>query len=486
MRPSSPPDGRLLLLLLLTLVLLAGSARALDGSTLYQEKQKSVVVVLCYDAEGNRRGLGSGFYIDRHKVATNFHVIQRNIEITGDDWDDFEVHGRITVRILGTSEEIEVEEVLGFDSELDVAVLEVEQGANPLELGPGDRHAVGETVYVIGNPLGLEGTFSTGVISAKREYLEDQYLIQFTADIAPGSSGGPVFNDQGIVIGIATMGFIYFSGNYNFAVPVYGIEKRGENEEWWLPMEEDRLERERAAERARMDAARREAAERRRKLMEERRRLLEARALEQGGEDEDEDKEEEREVYLRYVVRILKTGGRIRARSVERMRKEDGTEAVRVVTAFGASSLFPADAVEIEDRGPRPEPPEPPEASGGSPDPEDADAEGEISEADPPADDADDPKDGDGGVVSSDAVEPEEPDEPEEAEAVEEPEPAFIVEMLSTGGRLEVLEVSRETAGDTVRIRIRTKRGMIMYVTPDQVRVYRPDGTTPVDPASLP
>jgi hypothetical protein len=276
------------------------------------------------------------------------------------------------------------------------------------------------------------------------------------------------------------MGFIFYSGNYNFAIPVYGIEERGDNEEWWTPMEAVRREQARAAERARMEAARREAAERRRKMMEERRRRLEARREEQ---DDEEDEEEEREVYLRYVVRILETGGRIRARSVERVTKEDGTETIHVEAAFGSSSEFPADAVAIEDRGPPPEPPEPSQEPAESEESDPDAAEADTMDAADAADDDAPEADTMDAVVESEAPETADSDEPAEAE---EPEPAFIVEMLSTGGRLEALEVSREASGESVRIRIRTRRGMTMYVQPDQVRVYRPDGTTLIDPANLP
>jgi hypothetical protein len=82
---------------------------------------------------------------------------------------------------------------------------------------------VGDTVFVVGNPLGLEGTFSTGIISGVR-HIDDDSILQMTAPISPGSSGGPVMDSSGVVIGIAEATFT--SGqNLNFAVPGYYLSK---------------------------------------------------------------------------------------------------------------------------------------------------------------------------------------------------------------------------------------------------------------------
>ncbi|GAG54367.1 unnamed protein product, partial [marine sediment metagenome] len=84
-------------------------------------------------------------------------------------------------------------------------------------LGDINQVAVGEEVYAVGNPQGLEGTFSQGIVSSIRQIGSDM-LFQITAPISPGSSGGPVLNTQGKVIGIAVA---TFSGgqNLNFAIP---------------------------------------------------------------------------------------------------------------------------------------------------------------------------------------------------------------------------------------------------------------------------
>jgi hypothetical protein len=102
----------------------------------------------------------------------------------------------------------------------DLVVLEIEsKGLKPLVLGNSDRVRPGETVVAIGNPLGLEHTVSNGLVSAVREVAPELTMLQISAPIAPGSSGGPLFNDRGEVIGVAT-GILVGGQNLNFGVPV--------------------------------------------------------------------------------------------------------------------------------------------------------------------------------------------------------------------------------------------------------------------------
>jgi hypothetical protein len=94
--------------------------------------------------------------------------------------------------------------------------------APSLLLGDSGNAKVGDEVYVVGNPLGLEGTFSSGIISGIRQVDKDK-LFQITAPISPGSSGGPVLNKSGMVIGIAVAS--YQGGqNLNFAIPSSYLE----------------------------------------------------------------------------------------------------------------------------------------------------------------------------------------------------------------------------------------------------------------------
>jgi Trypsin-like peptidase domain len=100
----------------------------------------------------------------------------------------------------------------------DLALLKVNSSAPSLRLGPSAGPEVGDEVYVVGNPLGLAGTFSEGIVSGVRQ-LDSDSILQMTAPISPGSSGGPVMDSSGAVIGIAEATF-NAGQNLNLAVPV--------------------------------------------------------------------------------------------------------------------------------------------------------------------------------------------------------------------------------------------------------------------------
>jgi hypothetical protein len=124
--------------------------------------------------------------------------------------------------MMGSKTLIPVDRVMNADARRDLALLEVHDAATPaLRLGAYSKLEIGQEIFVIGNPEGLEGTISTGIISGLRELRGDRY-IQITAPISHGSSGGAVINSAGEVIGVAT--FILGEGqNLNFAIPVDDI-----------------------------------------------------------------------------------------------------------------------------------------------------------------------------------------------------------------------------------------------------------------------
>lgn len=97
-------------------------------------------------------------------------------------------------------------------------------------LGDMDNVKVGESVFAIGNPLGLERTTTSGIISTKSRAFDGLVYIQTNADINPGNSGGPLFNIAGEVIGVTNMGFIFFGG-LGFAIPVDYVKHFIENRE---------------------------------------------------------------------------------------------------------------------------------------------------------------------------------------------------------------------------------------------------------------
>jgi tetratricopeptide (TPR) repeat protein len=165
----------------------------------------SAVAIETFDVRGEKLSRGSGFFIDVDRIVTNRHVIEGAYRA--------EVHSS-----TGTS--FPVKGVLAVDAEGDIALLKVDagtQGVRPLTL---DRTSPqeGESVVVIGNPFGLEGSVTNGIVSAVRDIPTFGRIIQITAPISPGSSGSPVVNMQGQVIGVATLQ-VTGGQSVNFAIP---------------------------------------------------------------------------------------------------------------------------------------------------------------------------------------------------------------------------------------------------------------------------
>ena len=165
------------------------------AATVYLEMQDSNSVPL---------GFGSGFFVGDNLIATNYHVI--------------EGAARGTAKLVGQFSTYTIEGVTATDKTNDLALLKVTMsGIKPLPLGNSSDVKIGETVYVAGNPKGLEGTFSDGIISSRRnQYAKER--LQMTAPISPGSSGGPVLNSKGEVIGVSFMTLVG-GQNLNFAIP---------------------------------------------------------------------------------------------------------------------------------------------------------------------------------------------------------------------------------------------------------------------------
>jgi hypothetical protein len=170
---------------------------------------KSVVLLEMSDSQGQPESLGSGFFIADGIIATNAHVIEG--AASG------------TARLIGSKEEFSIRGTVALDRHTDLALLKVDSVAPVLNLGSELKPAVGDKVYVVGNPLGLEGTFSEGIVSGIRS-IESDSILQMTAPISPGSSGGPVMNDSGTVIGVAEATFKN-GQNLNLAVPVTYLSK---------------------------------------------------------------------------------------------------------------------------------------------------------------------------------------------------------------------------------------------------------------------
>jgi len=160
-----------------------------------------------------QEGQGSGFIIDKEgHVLTNYHVIEdaRQIEVT--------LHNRKKYRAT----------IVGTDRSHDLAIIQIKApDVNPMSLGDSRNLQVGQKVYAIGNPFGLAGTLTSGIVSSIRSVQEPggvtiDEAIQTDAAINPGNSGGPLLNSHGEVVGINTM--IASNSGQNagigFAIPI--------------------------------------------------------------------------------------------------------------------------------------------------------------------------------------------------------------------------------------------------------------------------
>ena len=180
--------------------------------SLIKRIKPSTVIIFAYDDEGEFLKLGSGFFISQNgDVITNYHVI-RGASSAGIKTSDGKTYP-ITYIVAG-------------DEQNDIIRLSVNipsQYIYPLSLSK-TIPEVGERIIVYGSPLGLEKTVSDGIVSAIREVPDYSKLIQITAPISPGSSGSPVLNMQGEVIGIATFQMVE-GQNLNFAIPSEMIVK---------------------------------------------------------------------------------------------------------------------------------------------------------------------------------------------------------------------------------------------------------------------
>lgn len=178
-----------------------------DLPTLVRETGRAVVMIVTYGQSGQELSFGSGFLLSDGRVVTNTHVVEgaSRVEI-------FDSQGQL----LGTSQYAE-----NLSSRVDIAVLP-RMGSVPGALGlSASTPAVGESVIVIGAPEGLTNTVSTGIVSAFRA-IGGQRLMQISAPISPGSSGGPVLNLRGEVVGVSVSG-LERGQNLNFAVPVADV-----------------------------------------------------------------------------------------------------------------------------------------------------------------------------------------------------------------------------------------------------------------------
>ena len=153
-----------------------------------------VVAIATYDASGEALMTGSGFFVEQGQVITNLHVIRAAT--------------RAEIKTLdGKGKVYPVAGALALDEDGDLALLKIDM---PLERAKKSELAAtlpdeGEEIFVIGNPLKLEGSVSDGIVSAVREVPNVGRILQITAPISHGNSGSPVFNLRGEVLGVVTI-----------------------------------------------------------------------------------------------------------------------------------------------------------------------------------------------------------------------------------------------------------------------------------------
>ena len=200
-------------------------------TTLYEKVNPGVVSIQMISEQGG--GLGSGFVYDKQgHIVTNFHVVEGATDLEVDFPSGLKVRG----------------EVIGNDLDSDLAVIKVDAPADqlfPLQMGDSNLIKIGQTVVAIGNPFGLSGTMTTGIVSARDRTLDSMRatadgrpfsaggIIQTDAAINPGNSGGPLLDLKGRVIGLnrairtsnSTLGGEPTNSGVGFAVPV-NIVKR--------------------------------------------------------------------------------------------------------------------------------------------------------------------------------------------------------------------------------------------------------------------
>ena len=168
---------------------------------IYQRTHGSVVFIVVGDKDSEPFGQGSGFIVAKDRIVTNHHVMQGAREA-------------LVFFADGVSEP--VDGVVADSPARDLAILAVKTGARaPLILGDELSVRQGNSVYALGAPQGLELSLTNGIVSGFRN-VDEQFMIQTTAAMAPGSSGGPLLDSSGRVIGVTTSSFgdspgIYFS-----------------------------------------------------------------------------------------------------------------------------------------------------------------------------------------------------------------------------------------------------------------------------------
>jgi S1-C subfamily serine protease len=171
---------------------------------LFSQKADAIVLIAVESKDGDK--LGSGFFISRDgKIVTNYHLISG---------------GRKVVVKTKNGSVYLPQRIINLDPERDIAVIQIGvERVNYLRMGDSNGVVVGQRVLTIGNPMGLESTVSDGLVSSVRVSGQGLKLFQISVPLSNGSSGGPLIDLEGNVIGITTASFMK-GQNLNFAMPI--------------------------------------------------------------------------------------------------------------------------------------------------------------------------------------------------------------------------------------------------------------------------
>jgi hypothetical protein len=185
--------------------LLLAQAPPVSAGAIYKQSAPSVVSIEGKNEKGIVEWTGTGFIVAADgKIVTNYHVIRNSKEAS--------------VR-LDNGDVYDTVEVLDVDRRKDIALLKIKAiDLRPLRVGSSGAAQIGDVVYSLSNPLGLDNTLSEGIISGIRQ-MDGYRLLQITAPISHGSSGGPLFNAKGEVVGVTTLS-LQEGQSLNFAIPI--------------------------------------------------------------------------------------------------------------------------------------------------------------------------------------------------------------------------------------------------------------------------
>jgi hypothetical protein len=168
-----------------------------NAETIYKKTVNSTVTI------ETEEGFGSGFFISTNLIVTNYHVIKGSVEAYC-----YSSNSPIKYKVQG---------YVAVDKSNDLVLLKIIGLNRPALMFAAGLPHPGQNIYVIGTPIGLSATISSGIISGLRNF-NSRELIQITAPISPGSSGGPVLNSQGLLVGVS-VSQLAEGQNLNFAIP---------------------------------------------------------------------------------------------------------------------------------------------------------------------------------------------------------------------------------------------------------------------------